>query len=186
MGAGAKVHKFALAVEADHSVLRQVLDQLHLVGLALFLHILDRLLPGQLKPLQRQLFLADLAHFLLDFLHDFRSEGEGGIQVIVEAVFNGRANGQLDLREQPLDSLGQHMGGGMAQGPAAHFVLKGQQVQGAVPVDGGHGVLSFAVDLAGQHIAGQALGNLLGHIQRRAALLHFHHGAVFQSDFYHR
>ena len=47
-------------------ILRQILDQFHLIRLALLLHELNRLRPGQLKPLQLQLLLADLPHLPLD------------------------------------------------------------------------------------------------------------------------
>ena len=53
-------------------------------------------------------------------------------------------------------------------------------------MDGGHGVVGFAVDLAGQHVAGQALGNLFSGVQGCGALLQLHDRTVFQRDFYHR
>ena len=60
MGAGAQVGELPLLVEGDGGVLRQVVDELHLVGLLPLLHELHRLGPGQFEPLQLQLLLADL------------------------------------------------------------------------------------------------------------------------------
>ena len=55
-------------------------------------------------------------------------EGEIGIKVIVPAVVDGRADGQLDLRIQALDRLRHHMGAGMPIGLAVSFVFKGVQI----------------------------------------------------------
>ena len=128
MGTGAQVSELALLVERDVGILGQILDQLHLVGLALFLHELDGLFPGQLKALQLQLFLADLAHLAFDLLHDLGGEGEGRVHIIIEALVNGRADGQLHLGVKPLDGLGQHMGAGMPIGAAILLIFKRIQV----------------------------------------------------------
>ncbi len=49
MGAGAQIGELALLVEGDVGVLRQIMDQLHLVGLALLLHELEGLFRGSSK-----------------------------------------------------------------------------------------------------------------------------------------
>ena len=106
------------------SVLRQILDELHLVGLALLLHELQGLFPGQLEALQLQLLLADLPHLPLDLLHDLRGKGEGGVHIVVKALVDGGADGQLHLGVQALDGLGQDVGAGMPIGLAVGLVLK--------------------------------------------------------------
>ena len=103
----------------------QVVDKLHLVGLCLLLHELQSLPPGQFEPLQLQLLLADLAHFALDLGQVLGGEGKGRVQIIIKAVFDGRADGQLHLRMQALDGLGQDMGAGVPIGPAVFLVFKG-------------------------------------------------------------
>ena len=111
MRTGAQVGKFALLIERDDLVLRQVIDELNLIRL--ILHQLQCFRPGQLKTLHLELFLADFAHFCLDLLHDLRGERKWRIQVIIEAVVNRRTDCQLYLRVQALDSLCQNMGAGM-------------------------------------------------------------------------
>ena len=106
-------------------VLGQVVDQLHLVGLVLLLHELDGLFPGQLEALQLQLLLADLAHLGLDLLQDLRGEGEGGVHVVVEAVVDGGADGQLYIGIEMLDRLGEDVGTGVPVSLAILFVFKG-------------------------------------------------------------
>ena len=124
MGAGAQVGKFALLVEGDGGVFGQILDQLNLEGLALFFHKLQRLGPGQFIALQLQLFLADLFHFSFDLLQVLGGKGKGGVHVVVPALGDGGADGQLHFGPQALDSLGHHMGAGVPIGFAVSFVLK--------------------------------------------------------------
>ena len=122
--AGAQVHELALLVEGDMGILRQVVDKLHLVGLFLLLHILDGLGAGQLEALQLQLLLADLPHLRLDLRQVLRREGEGRVQVVIEAVVDGRADGQLHLRPQALHGLGQDVGAGVPVRLAVLLVFK--------------------------------------------------------------
>ena len=124
MGAGAQVGELALLVEGDVGIGGQILDQLHLVGLALLLHELDGLFPGQLKPLQLQLLLADLAHLALDLLHDLGGKGEGRVHIVIEAFLDRGADGQLHLRVQTLDGLSQNMGAGVPIGLAVLGIFK--------------------------------------------------------------
>ena len=125
MGTGAQVGELPLLVEGDHLPLGQVVDQLYLEGLALLLHKLERLGAGQLKPLKLQLLLADFSHLRLDLLQMFGSKGEGGVHIVVPALVNGGADGQLHFGPQALDRLGHDVGAGVPIGLAVGFVLKG-------------------------------------------------------------
>ena len=128
VGAGAQVGEVALLVEGDDGILRQVLDELHLVGLLLLLHELDGLLTGQLEALQLQLLLADLAHLGLESSQILGSEGAGGVKIVVEPVLNAGADGQLHLGVQPLHGLSQHVGAGVPIGLAVFGILKAKFV----------------------------------------------------------
>ncbi len=139
MGAGAQVGELTLLIEADDSVLRQVVDELHLIGLLFHFHEADSLLTGQLKPLQLQLLLADLPHLRLQSVQMLPGEAEGRVEIVVEAVVDAGADGQLDLRVQALDGLGQHVGAGVPVGAAVLLVFKGVQVFF------GHGFSSFSL-----------------------------------------
>ena len=105
-------------------VLGQIVDQLHLIGLFLFLHVLDSLGAGQLEALQLQLLFTDLTHFSLDLAQVVLGEGEGRVQIVIKAVVDAGADGQLHLRVQALDSLGQDVGAGVPVGLAVLFVFK--------------------------------------------------------------
>jgi len=122
--AGAQIHELALLIEGDVGVLRQVVDQLHLVGLFLLLHELDGLGAGQLEALQLQLLLADLPHLRLDLRQVLLREGERRVQIVIIAVVDGRSDGQLHLRPQPLHGLGQNVGAGVPVRLAVLLVFK--------------------------------------------------------------
>ena len=122
---GAEVGELALLVEADDGVLGQVVDELDLERLVLLLHELDGFLARQLKALELELFLADLAHLRLDLLQILRRKGEGSEQIVVEAVLDAGADGELHLGPQALDRLRQHMGAGVPIGLAVLGIFKG-------------------------------------------------------------
>ena len=126
VGAGAQVGELALLIEGDVGIAGQVLDELYLIGLVLLLHELDGLFPGQFKPLQLQLLLADLLHLGLDLGHVVGGEGEGGIHVVVPALLDRGADGQLHLGPQALDGLGHDVGAGVPIGLAVLLILKGK------------------------------------------------------------
>ena len=126
--AGAQVGKFPLGIEGNNGVLGQIVDELHLVRLVLLLHIGDGLGTGLLAALQTNALLADFLHLRLDLRQMLRGEGEGGVKVIIPALIDGRADGKLHLRPQPLDGLGHDVGAGMPVGFAVLGVFKGVQV----------------------------------------------------------
>ena len=125
MGTGAQIGKLSLGVEGDHGVQRQVLDQLHFVGLLPGLHIGDGLLPGLLRADQGQPLLADLLHFRFDSFQMFRGDGDGGVKVVVPALVDGGANSQLDLGPEALYRLGHDVGAGVPVGLPVLRVFKG-------------------------------------------------------------
>ena len=128
MGAGAQVGELPLLVEGDDGILGQIVDQLHLEGLAPLLHELDSLRPGQLEPLQLQLLLADLAHLRLQLGQLALGEGLGGVEIVVKAVVDAGADGQLHRGMEPLHGLGQHVGAGVPVGTAVLLIFKGVQI----------------------------------------------------------
>ena len=124
MGTGAQIHELTLLVEGDVGIGGQIVDQLHLIRLFLLRHELQGLLTGQLKALQFQLFLADLAHLGLDLRQVVGGKGKGRVQIVVKAVVDAGADGQLHLRPQALHGLGQNVGTGMPVRLAVLLVFK--------------------------------------------------------------
>ena len=116
MRAGAEVGKVALLIEADGRVLGQVVDKLDLIRLLALLHELDGLVTGQLKALKLQLLLADLAHLGFKLFKNFGGDGKGSVEVVVKAVGNGGADGELYLRVKALHGLCENVACGVAVG----------------------------------------------------------------------
>ena len=172
MRAGAQVGETLLPVEGDNAVLGQVVDEFHLVRLVL--HQFQRLFAGQLEALQFGVLLDDAAHFLFHVLEEFGREGLVHIKVVVKAVVDGRADGQLRLRAQGLDRLRQHMAGGVAQRPAAVGVVKGDKFHFAVARQRLHQRDKLAIVARHQRFLFYFLGQLFQHVQRARALGKFH------------
>ena len=168
--ARAQVGEVALTVEGNVRVLGQVADQLDFIRLALFFHELDGFLPGQLKALQLVVLLDDAAHFLLHFLQEVGGEGLVHVEIVVEAVVDGGADGQLGLRAQLFHGLSQHVAGGMAQHPLGFVVFKGEDLQLAVMVDGLPQLHDFTVHAGAQRLLFQVLAQLTGDLQRGHAV----------------
>ena len=124
MRTGAEVRELALGVERNVRVNRQIVDQLDLVRLVLFFHILDGFLARQLKALKLQLFLADLAHLPFQLFHDLGRKRKRRVEVVVKAVVDRRTDRELHLRVQPLDRLRQNVRTGVPVGSAVLFVFK--------------------------------------------------------------
>ena len=124
MRACAQVSELALLVEGNGSIFWQIVNQLYLVRLLTLFHELDGLCARQLEALELLLLLADLAHLCLESIEVLLREGERRIKIVVEAVVDGRADGQLDLRIQALDRLRENVRYRVTVGVAVFLVLK--------------------------------------------------------------
>lgn len=96
MGAGAEIGKIALLIEGNDGILRQILYQLYLIAFSSFLKHFDGGLTADLFADQRNILLYDPFHFLLDIPQVGVSEALLHIDIVVEAVFNRRTDGQLN------------------------------------------------------------------------------------------
>ena len=110
----AQVGEVALAVDA-HLVGVQAVDKLNLEHFALVGEVLERLVPAPGLTLEWSVLLNDFAHFVFDGRQVLRGEGPLVVEIVVKAVFYGRADGHLDAREELFDRLGHDVGGGVAQ-----------------------------------------------------------------------
>ena len=154
----AEVHKVALLVEGDLLALGHAVDEQHLVGLALFLHQLLCLVAGQGEALELQIFLDDLLHLRLDGRQHGGVEGQIAVEVVVEAVVHGGADGQLDFGVEALDRLRQNVGRGVAEDLLALLVFKGVQRDIAVGGERGRQTDELAVYGGREHLAADDFG----------------------------
>ena len=157
-GPPAEVDELALAVDRDLLVVGEVADDLGLVVLADRIEEPDRVVA--LPDLAGDGLVAgdDLAHARLHRLEIGRREGLVAGEVVVEAVLDGRPDGDLDVRVELLRGLGEGMGGVVAD-EFEDFgvgVLAGYDLDGAVRGDGPREVAEAAVEADRERGLGEA------------------------------
>ncbi len=103
-------------------------------------------------------------------------------EIVVEAVLDRRADGDLGAGIQILHRLGQHMGGVVADHLQRLGVAAGDEDDGGVVVDRGGEVDRLAVQLHRQGGAGQAGTDRGCHVGARDRRIELAHGTVGQGD----
>ena len=155
----AEIGERSLAVDGDRFAGRDALDDLRLVSLtdpAEELHRIgavpdlppDGLVPGH-----------DLAHPLLDPLEVVGGERVVSREVVVEAVLDRGADGDLGLGMKLLDGFGEDVGRIVAQEVEPLRLGAGDDGRGGVRLDDGREVAKLAVDPDGDRVAGQPLAD---------------------------
>lgn len=178
MRSGAQIHKFALTVKAQFIALGGVLlHQLQFIGLVL--HQLPGLGWLQLKPLDGKVFLDNFFHLPLQLGQVVGGKGSGSVKIIVKAAVNGRADGQLDSRIEPLYRLGQNVRGRVPKGLFSLFVLKSEDGQGAVAGNRGTQIHRFSVYRGGAGSPIQPAADLPGNLSRSHSVSKFPHLVAF-------
>ena len=172
-------------VQRNQLALRQILNQLYLIRLILLAEQVERILAGNLLANHRNALLDDFFHLRLDLFQILRREIVFGINIVIEAVVDGRSDCQLDIRIQVLDCLCQNVRSGVTQGPLAHIIIKGQDAHRAVLLQRSFQIDGLAVYLCCQCGACQTGRNLLGNIQTGCTILDLHDGSVFQGNVNH-
>ena len=129
--AAAEVDELALVVQRDGRV-GNALDDLDLVVLAHLPEAADRLAARHLFPPHGQVLGDDRAHHLLDAGEILAREPAGPLEVVVEAVLDDRADGDLGLGEEPLHRLRHEVRGRMADDAQALRRLDRDRRQPAV------------------------------------------------------
>jgi len=129
--AAAQVDELALAVEAQAGILLEVVvDVLDLVSLIEVLDQAARLRGGPLEALEGLGGGDDLAHLLLDAREVLLAQRRVAVDVVIEAVLDGGAEGQLDAGEETHDRPGHDVGAGMAQDVEGLAVAVGEDLEG--------------------------------------------------------
>ena len=155
--AAAEVGEGAVAVERDglHAVGGdEILDQLDLVVLPLGTKALDRLGHGKLAALEGLVGGDVLAHLRLDALEVVLGQlhALGELEVVVEAVLDRRADGDLHPRIELQDRGGQHVGGVVADQPeGVGRVAAGHDLDPGPVGKGGAQVAQFGVAAVEAH-----------------------------------
>ena len=182
--ASAEIRELALRVHRDLLAFRQVVDELDLVGLAFLLEELQGLFAADLLALELEILLDDLLHLFLDVRKISFRQLAVDVEVIVEAIVDGRSDGQAHIRVlvEALDGLCEDVGCRVAQGPAAILIVERQELDLAVFIEDGREVLRLAVHLSSQHLLGQAVAYLFHEILDADASFCLAHCTVFHGD----
>ncbi len=106
----AEVHEVALGVDRDGAGLVEPLDHLDLVGFPLRLKQANGLGLGQFAPRHGQPSGDDLARARLDLFEVLQRERPIEGEIVIEAVFKGRADRELRRGEELLHRLGHDVG----------------------------------------------------------------------------
>ena len=160
-----------------------LLNELQLIGL--IGHQLFGLLHRQGEALNGQILLGDGGHFGLQLFQVLRGEGGRDIEIVVEAILDGGADGKLGAGEQVLHRLGQDVGSGVIEGALALLILKGEDLHGAVVVQQIAEIRDLAIHQGAAGIAVQAHAQILGKIGDGLGSGQLLDRAIFQGNFDH-
>ena len=150
---GTEVGKVALLVEGDSLAFGKVFDKLYLVGLILFLHKRNSLVARQSEALNTKIFLYDLLHFGFKLFKNFGSEGGVNINIVVEAVIDGRTDSKLCVGIKTLHCLSKNVRGGVPKHLLAALLFKSEGFDLIVFGNLGRKIAYFAVDFGGDNLA---------------------------------
>ena len=158
MGPEAEVDPVAVAVEGERlgPLGGDVLDDLDLVLLALPLEERERLLHRDLLADEGVVGGDGLVGGLLDLLEVLGREGRLAGEVVVEAVLDGRADGDLGARVELLHHAGHDVGGVVARHLERLGVPGGDHLEPDVAVERAGEVHRLAVELGDVGGLGQA------------------------------
>ena len=162
----AKIREIPLLVKRNDGILRKPVDELHLVRLRFFRKEPQRLRPADLLSDEGQILLDDALHFLLHIFQVLVGELSIHLNVIVKAVLDGRADGELNvlIGIEVLQGLRHDVGRRVAQGQPPPLVLKGQKFHRSVLRQGSDQPHDLAVHLRRQNLLRQAVAHGLDEI----------------------
>src|SRR5262245_13022716 len=184
--AAAKVEPVALPINLDLLVFRDRVDELDLEQLAL---VAEHALGVVARPdLFAEGFVAgdDFAHLLLDDAEIFRGERLVAEEVVIKAVLDHRADGDLGAGPQRLHRLGEHMRGIVTDQLQRARVVAGEEFDFRVPLDRIAQVRKGAVERHGDRAFGERWRNLLGNVETSGPFWVFSTRAIGEGQRDHR
>ncbi len=129
MRAAAQIEPVALLVDFDLLIFRDGVDQLDLEQLALVAEHLLRLVARPRFLGERFVARDDLAHLLFDGREILRRERLVAEEVVIEAVVDHRADGDLRAGPQRLHRFGEHVRGVVANAARARADPRGSEIR---------------------------------------------------------
>src|SRR6185295_3595690 len=186
MRPAAQVDEVALRVERDVSLRR--VDELDLVRLALLLEALARVVPRDLLALPDAALLDLPLDLVLEPLQVGLRDGLGELEVVVEAVFDRRADRDLRPREEPARGLREEVRGRVAQDVervGVVLVPRGQDLDPLAVLHRKPQVADAAVRAEQNRLFGELRADRPRRIEARRAVRKFKLGVIGKNDLHH-
>ncbi len=152
----AQVREGSVLIIGNGSVF-QFADQLALVRIAFLFEMLERVRLGNGDTLESLLLAGQFEHLLL-YLREV-SLGEGlaiHVDIIIEAILDGRSDAELDTRIQGFEGFRHQVGRGVPENPAGIFILPFQELHGRIGRNRAGKVHHDVVYLGGQNLCRQS------------------------------
>ena len=172
MRPAAEIEPLALRVDLDLVALGDRVDQLELEGLALVGEQLLRRLAVDDLARERRVAGDDLAHLGFDLRQILRRERLLAREVVIEAVVDHRADGDLRAGIKLLHGLRHHMRRVVADQLERFLVLAREEFDRGVGLDGSGEVGELAVEAHRHAALGERRRDRFGDVEARGAGLH--------------
>ena len=156
MRAAAEVHEGAVGVDGDDLVVAQLRDPLQLEGIVGEAAV--GLRPGHHLAHERVVGPDYLLHHAFDLQQVLRGEGPRHLEVVVEAVLDGRAEADPGAGKDLAHRGGEHMRGRMAQHLQRGGIAVGEDGDGGILLDGPGEIAHLAAHPDGQRLVSGSYG----------------------------
>ena len=165
MRPAAEIEPVALLVDVQVLAGRNGVDQFALEGLALLLEEVERLIARPDFLHDRPVARDDLAHLLFDDRQVFDRERRLAIEIVIKAVLDHRADGDLRARKKLLHRLGQHMRGVVTNKLQRARIVAAHELEFHVAVDGRGEIGERAVEGHGDRALGERWRDGFGDVE---------------------
>ena len=146
MRAAAQINKITLTVTGNGLGFRQIADDFGFIVLAFLKEELDRLIAVPDFTHDRLVAFNDLVHLLFDLDQIVGRERGFAGEIVIKAVFNRRANGDLRVGIKLLNGFGHHVRAIVTDQGQNLFMPFGHDFDGRIGVNLTRKVAHFAVD----------------------------------------
>ena len=160
MRAAAQVDEITLLVEGDRLAGRNRLDELNLERLVVLFVEGDRLVTGPYIADDRLVTVDDLVHARLDGGKVLVAERGLAMEIVIEPVFDRRADGDLCLWIQLENRLSHHMRGIMPDGGENGVILCCQECQRGISLNLAGHIPFLAIDNSQHRRLGEARADI--------------------------
>ena len=161
MRPAAEIGEIPLLVERDLFAFGEVFDEFDLILFGISGHQPDRVRAGQREALDGQIALDDVLHLRLDLAEVFLRDRRLEVDIIIEAVFDGRPDGELAGGEDRLYRLREDVRSRMAVDLKPVFVFEGDELDLGVAGNDAGEVDQPAVDAGADGGARQPFADVL-------------------------